>query len=120
MQEEAEREERIAMEIVVDCHDGGEAAMGWYSCLQEALSFPFRARCEAERAVSPLRHGEEVEVVDMGPEAECARKMFVFVRWSGRKLAVPLSQLGVDEDADEGTVEGAGDWRYWVARGREF
>ena len=42
--------------------------------------------------------------------------MFVQVRWQGRNMAVPLSQLAVI-DADESSEEAIGDWRYWVARG---
>ena len=37
------REDRIEMEIVVDAYNSEERAMGWYSYLQDALSFPFTA-----------------------------------------------------------------------------
>ncbi len=42
--------------------------------------------------------------------------MFVLVRWQGRKLAIPLSQVAA-VDSDEPTDEAIGDWHYWVARG---
>ena len=45
--------------------------MGWYSYLEDKLSFPFLTRCINERAISPLRVGDEVEVVGMAPEDEC-------------------------------------------------
>jgi hypothetical protein len=54
---------------------------------------PFRVRCVAERAISPLRLGEEVEGVGMPPEEECEREMFVQTRWRGCTFAVPLGQL---------------------------
>src|SRR5690349_5317312 len=57
------REERISMEIVVDGYDEGERAMGWYYYLEDKLHFPFLTRCVQERAISPLRVGDEVEVV---------------------------------------------------------
>ena len=117
---EAEREERIATEIVVDCYDASEVAMGWYYYLQDALSFPFRARCRVERAISPLLRDERVEVIDMGPENECAHEVFVTVRRDDGSLAVPLSQLESDDAVDEGTREAVGDWQYWVGQGREF
>ena len=60
--------------------------------------------------------GETVEVLRMAPEAVCEHDMFVRIRWSGRKLAVPLSQLSA-LDADESTAEAIGDWHYWMARG---
>ena len=113
------RERRIAMEAVVDAYDEAERAMGWYYYLQGRLKVPFRARCKAKRAVSPLRVGEEVEVLGMAPEEECGSEMFVWVRWSGRRLAVPLSQLQ-SLSKDPGTKEAVGDWNYWVSRGYHF
>jgi hypothetical protein len=118
-QKDAEREERITMEIVVDAYDEGERAMGWYVYLEEKLDFPFRARCIAERLISPLDVGEEIEVIDLPTEDECRREMFVTVRWGKRKLAVPLAQLEVVE-ADDETREAVEDWHYWVDRHYEF
>jgi hypothetical protein len=97
-----EREQRITMEIVVDAYTPEEQAMGWYYSLEDRLHFPFVARCTAERSISPLRVGEEVEVVGMAPEEECEHEMFVLIRWERRALAVPLAQLegvAVDEPA---------------------
>lgn len=114
-----EREERIHNEIVVDAHDAEEQAMGWYSYLEESLRFPFLARCTAERAISPLRTGDEVEIVGMAAEEECQHEMFVLTHWEERSLAVPLSQLegaGVVEEARQAID----DWHYWVARGYEL
>ena len=68
---DAEREERITMEIVVDCYDRHEVALGWYCYLENTLQFPFTASCIAKRAVSPLRVKDEVEVIGMAlPRAE--------------------------------------------------
>jgi hypothetical protein len=39
------REERIQIEIVVDCYNGSERYSGWICYLEEKLKFPFRARC---------------------------------------------------------------------------
>jgi hypothetical protein len=110
-----EREQRISMEIVVDAYGPEEQAMGWYYSLEDRLSFPFLARCVAERAISPLRVGDELDVVGMAPEEECAHEMFVLTRWDRGTLAVPLAQLeGLA--VDEPTREAMGDWQYWVAR----
>jgi Calcium binding len=87
------REERISMEIVVDAYTEEERAMGWYYYLEEKLNFPFLTRCISERAISPLRVGDEVEVVGMAPEDECGREMLVETPWEHKRtLAVPLSQ----------------------------
>lgn len=113
------REQRIVMEIVVDAYGPEEQAIGWYYYLEEHLSFPFRARCVSERAISPLRPGEEVEVVGMAPEDECEHQMFVRTSWSGRTLAVPLAQLE-SLDVDDETEQAIGDWHYWIGQGYEL
>jgi hypothetical protein len=116
---EDEREQRIEMEIVVDAYGADEQALGWYYWLEGHLQFPFRARCIAERRISPLRKGEEVEVIGMPGEDECEHEMFVLASWPGRTLGVPLAQLeGVD--VDEQTREAIEDWQYWVERGYEL
>jgi hypothetical protein len=119
VEEEEDREYRIAMEAIVDCYGPEEQAMGWYYYLQDRMAFPFRARCEEERSISPLREGEEVEVVSMADEADCECEMFVRVEWMGRSLAVPLAQL-VAIDVDEETEKAIGDWHYWVKRGYQL
>ena len=110
------REERIENEAVVDAYGPEERAMGWYYYLENRIRFPFQARCLASQVVSPLRKGEAVEVRRLAPEEACSSDMLVLIRWQGRNLAVPLSQL-VAIDADESTAEAIGDWHYWVAQG---
>jgi Calcium binding len=113
------REERIRNEAVVDAYGPDEQALGWYYYLENRIRFPFQARCIATKAVSPLRKGETVEVRRLAPEDVCSTDMLVQVRWQGRTVAVPLSQLaGVR--VDESTAEAIADWQYWVAQGYCF
>ncbi len=113
------REGRIQNEVVVDAYGPEERAMGWYYYLENKMRFPFQARCTASNAVSPLRKGETVEVRRMAPEDACASDMLMLIRWQGRNMAVPLSQLTAI-DADKSTIEAVGDWHYWVAQGHCF
>ena len=114
----SERENRIDMEIIVDAYGPEEQAMGWYYYLEDQLHFPFPARCISERAVSPLRKSDEVEVLNMASEEECQHEMFVGIRWEQqRPLVVPLSQLRPIAEADEDTREAIEDWHYWLAQG---
>ncbi len=114
-----ERERRIEMEIIVDAYGPEEQALGWYYWLEEHLHFPFRARCIAERRISPLRKGEEVQVTGMAGEDECEHEMLVLISWQDRTLGAPLAQLeGVDvDDQTRGAID---DWHYWVERGYEL
>ena len=115
-----DREERIAMEIVVDAYGPEEQAMGWYYYFEEKLQFPFTAICSAKRAISPLQIKDEVDVIGMAPENECQNEMFVMIRWERDGLAVPLSQLIPIKSTDRQTREAVEDWYYWVQMGYEF
>jgi hypothetical protein len=117
---DSKRERRIEMEVVVDAYGSEERAMGWYCYLEDKLQFPFTATCIAERPVSPLKKGDEVEVVEMAPESECRHEIFVGMRWERRPLAVPLAQLKPIQHTDKDTKEAVADWHYWLAQGYEF
>ena len=113
------REERITMDIVVDTYNEDERALGWYAYLEDTLVFPFLARCRTRRTISPLKIGDEVEVIDMAPADECIREMFVLIRWERDGLGVPLGQLE-PLHADAQTQQAVEDWLYWVDRGYQF
>jgi hypothetical protein len=113
------RERRIEQEIVVDAYTSDERAIGWHCYLGDKLRFPFKAKCAAARAISPLTKGEEIEVPGMAPEDDCMREMFVLIRFAGRRLGVPLVQLDPVKP-DKATREAIMDWRYWAAMGYEF
>ena len=113
------REDRIDDEIMVDAYGPEERAVSWYIHLDDQLRFPFQARCKATKVASPLRKGEIVEVYSMAPDDSCDQDMLVMVRWQGRKLAAPLSQLD-PVNPNEATAEAVGDWHYWVSQGYLF
>jgi Calcium binding len=113
------REDRIQNEAIVDAYGPEEQALGWYYYLENKIRFPFRARCTVTKALSPLRKGETVEVERLAPEDSCSSDMLVRIRWKGRKVAIPLSQL-TPLNADDSTAEAIGDWHYWVAQGYCF
>lgn len=111
------REERIAAEILVDTYNEEEQLMGWYRYLENKLHFPFQAKWLTR--ISTLED-EEVEVLEMSPEADCQEEMFVELLYKEGRVkdvfSVPLSHIEVVE-ADDQTQEAIADWRYWVDRG---
>ena len=113
------RERRIEQEIIVDAYTSEERAIGWHCYLDDKLRFPFRAKCIAAREISPLKKGEEVEVLGMAPGDDCTREMFVLAHLAGRKLGVPLAHME-PIGADAATREAVADWRYWTAMGYQF
>ena len=113
------REDRIAMEAIVDAYGPEEQAIGWYYYLDDKLAFPFSARCVEKRRISPLEVGELVQVIGLAPADDCMHEMFVMITWQKRDLGVPLAQLE-PVDVNAATAEAAADWHYWVARGYEL
>ena len=91
--EDPVREHRIAMEIIADAYNAEGRAMGWYYYPDDKLHVLFKARCVGERHPSPLAKQEEVRVEGLTAEEECLHEMFIDISWSGRMLAVLLSQL---------------------------
>lgn len=114
-----DREDRIDLEIVVDAGDESERAMSWYYYLEGALKFPFKARCVGQQASSPLKVGQEVQVLGLADSEECTHEIKVTIQWEADALAVPLSRLEGIEIADR-PRQAIADWHYWVARGYEY
>ena len=113
------REDRIHNEAIADANGPEEQVMGWHCYLDDKIQFPFQAKCIAAKIVSPLKKGETVEVQRMAPEVACAADMLVLIRWQGRSMAVPLSQL-LPIKGNKVTNEAIADWHYWVAQGYCF
>jgi hypothetical protein len=113
--QDAERDERISMEIVVDCYDEEEQMMGWYYYLDDTMLFPFTAVYTTKRRSSPLKEDESVEVIGMASADECEHEMFVAIAGvEGDTRIIPLSQLTAPA-ADAKTQEAIADWLYWVS-----
>jgi hypothetical protein len=69
----------------------------------------FRPSASLPKSFHRSGKGETVEVQRMAPEDACSADMLVLIRWHGRPLAVPLSQL-VAIDPDQSSAEAIGDW----------
>jgi hypothetical protein len=89
--------------------------MSWYYYLESRSGSRSGKMCCREGCLA-AQEGETAEVVRMAAEDVCEHDMLVQIRWQGRKLAVPLSQLAAI-DPDESTQQAIGDWHYWVSQG---
>jgi hypothetical protein len=123
--EDADREERILMEVVVDAYGSQERAMGWYYYLADRIIFPFYAECVTADKRSPIELGKQVAVLQMSGEDYCEHEIYVDISWNDRLLAIPLAQIKPlhdeeGEDIDDDTLEAVEDWHYWKNRGYGF
>lgn len=116
------REERIAMEAIVDCYDEYEQAMGWYYYLEDRINFPFQAKWVSRQKPE----GRDVRVLEMSPEDECSSDMFVEVLYQEGELEDVFSARLSDiqpldtESLTEEAIEAIGDWHYWIESGYQF
>lgn len=112
-----DREERISSEIIVDCYDEVEQAMGWYYYLQNRLLFPFKAHWSTGSST------QTVDVLCLADEDDCTKEMMVEIRyWDDQisdEITVPLAELQpIAPDPD--TAEAIADWHYWIEMGYEL
>ena len=117
--EDESREDRILFDIVVDAYNETERAMGWYYYLQDKLEFPFSGRCHATRTTSPLKVGQELQVLGLASEDDCMAEILVTVKAGRSMVAVPLDQIDC-MSKNEDTCQGVADWHYWRTRGYEY
>jgi hypothetical protein len=119
IKENESREDRIMNEIIADAYDTEDRIMGWQAYLDDALKFPFKAKCIKEITISPLTKNENVKVLRMADMNSYGNSMLVIIEWQNRQLGVPLEQI-LPVDSDEETLEAVEDWHYWVERGYQF
>ncbi|MGK7888072.1 MAG: calcium-binding protein [Leptolyngbyaceae cyanobacterium] len=111
-----EREERIEMEVIVDCYDEYEVAAGWYCYVQNGLSTPFTATWISKNS----EKSKTVQVVGMASSDDCERDLMVEIDLDGGIFSVPLSMIEPAADTDPETQQVIGDWQYWIGQGNEF
>jgi hypothetical protein len=83
------------------------------------MKVPFKARCRLTRPISLLKVKEEVEISRHGTGRGMRKRMFVWVKRAGKRIAIPLAQLQ-PLSKDQDTREAVGDWLYWVDWGYEL
>jgi hypothetical protein len=127
IEEDPERERRIAMQIVVDAYDGVEQMSAWHCYLDDRLPFPFEAISVDPGRRSPLKAGQAVRVIEMADADECASGMRVVVEVNADEddevdeFDVPLESLDfADPKVSVDARQALEDWRYWVGRGYRF
>jgi hypothetical protein len=113
------REERIQNQVMVDTYGPEESAMGWYYLPGKPAAVSLRGQMHRCQDRSPLCKGETVHVLGLAPEDACSADILVMIRWQGRKMAVPLSQLTA-LNVDQSSAQAIGDWHYWLAQSYSF
>ena len=107
----------IEDEIIVDCYDEYEVAMGWIVYLSDNMSFPFKAKIRTEKSVGNLKKDDIVNVVElMNSDEEMISidefEATVGIEYGEHIYDIPLDMIeGIDSDKETSEVIEA--WRYW-------
>jgi hypothetical protein len=109
------REHRIDYEIVVDCYDEYEVAMGWQAYLEDNLPFPFQATYhpddEEPRQVTVLAlEYDEDELEDSGLAFDVEIE-----EEDGEEGWVLLEDITPPKSLPD-ALQAVEDWRYWLTR----
>jgi len=111
------RKDRIEDEIIVDCYDEYEMAMGWFYYLNDNLKFPFKASIIGDIKIGYLQEGDNVTVTEFINSSDDNVSIYNFVATVGIEQGehiydIPLVNIkGINCDDD--TFNAIEDWRYW-------
>ena len=111
---DADRDHRIDYEVIVDCYDDDEVAMGWYYYLSENMSFPFKAEVVVkQRNGTKIR--KQVDVLEFeAEEGDWDMNFQVGVAEHGDNDVFYVPVLDLENmKANAKTMEVVEDWRYW-------
>ena len=118
-----ERRHRIDYEIIVDCYDEYEQAMGWIIYLKENLKTPFKARYVENPQIPDVQPGKIIEVIELVNQEDDEElehfEAMVEIREGNNVCEIPLSEVEAI-DTDQDTKQAVEDWHYWMGRGYQF
>jgi len=110
----------IEDEIIVDCYDEYEVAMGWTVYLSDNMSFPFQAKIRTEKSVGNLKKDNIVNVVELMNSEEGMISIdeleaTVGIEYGEHIYDIPLDIIdGID--CDKETFKAIEAWHYWCEK----
>jgi hypothetical protein len=114
------RKDRIEDEVIVDCYDEYEVAMGWFYYLHDNLKLPFKASIVGDIKINSIQKGDIVIVTEFINSDEDNVSIEDFIATVGIEKGehiydVPLENIkGIDCNND--TFNAIEDWRYWCEK----
>ncbi len=109
----------IDNEILIDTYNDEEVASAWYTYMEENMSFPFKAECLFESAISPFKKGECLEVVGLGEIESCDHGIYVKISFCDRQFDIPLFDMR-PIDATNETITAVSCWYHWISDGNQY
>ena len=112
----------IEGQIIVDCYDEYEMAMGWFYYLSDNMSFPFKAKVSVENSVGSLKKDDIVNVVELMNSDEEMISMYSFKATVGIEFGEHVYDISLEMiegiDCDKETADVIEVWSYDCERNR--
>lgn len=114
------RRNRIEYEVIVDCYDEYEMAMGWFYYLNDNLKFPFKASIVGDIKIDSLQEGDSIIVTEFINSSKDDVSMYnflptVWIEKGEHIYDIPLVNVK-SVDCDDDTFNTIEDWRYWCEK----
>jgi hypothetical protein len=110
---DADREERIQNEVIVDCNNEAEEMTGWYYYMDDALSFPMKGLANVPSSGGKTAQ-KKVKIVSLDPKSKEGQPIRIGVVENGGRQVSYISPEYIIriEEADD-NIEILNDWLYW-------
>ncbi|MDZ7899427.1 MAG: calcium-binding protein [Arcicella sp.] len=111
-----EIQDKIDYEIVVDCYDDYEVAIGWLTTMGEEIVFPFTATAELKKKDGSTEH-KTVQIVGLESDEDDFHGNDFLLNMEIGEYVVPVafSQL-TNIVASEETLELFQCWNHWIKK----
>jgi hypothetical protein len=107
------RQKRIDYEVIVDCYDDNEVAMGWYYYIAEKLVFPIPATVQLKQRGGKVEQ-VEVEIVEVDPKSEEGHPIRLGITEKGQKRVQYISpEMITHLNTSTANTIIINDWLYW-------
>ncbi len=107
------RQKRIDYEVIVDCYDDDEVAMGWYYYFSDNLVFPIPATVQLKQRGGKVET-VDVEIVEVDPKSEEGSPIRLGITEKGQKRVQYISPEAITNVKTSATnTLILNDWLYW-------
>jgi len=109
-----EIQHKIDYEIVVDCYDDYEVAVGWVTTMNDEIEFPFTATAEFKKKNGLVEH-KVVQIVGLESDEDDFHGNDFFLNMEYNEYIFPIAYSKLSNIvASEQTLEIFQCWNHWI------
>lgn len=109
-----EIQHKIDYEIVVDCYDDYEVAVGWVTTMNDEIDFPFSATAALKKKDGSLEQ-KTVQIVGLASNEDDFHSNDFFLNMEFGEYIIPIAYAQLTNIvASEQTLDLFQCWNYWI------